>query len=115
MTTYYDNVNNNEKVKKILRKFNDIQSDHLKSVFKNSKKNLAQKEPKNLLHLLSKVRFNTDTNNFIQLIGLFKCTDKRCKISLLYVIEGNSFVMSNNMRWELSSDVTCRDKYVIYY
>ena len=27
----------------------------------------------------------------------------------------NSFVMSNNMRWELRSHVTCRDINVIYY
>ena len=44
MTTYYDNVNNNEKVKKIGRKFNDIQSDHLNNVFKNSNIILAQKQ-----------------------------------------------------------------------
>ena len=115
MTIYYYNVSNNEKVKKICRKFNDIQSDHLKNVFKNSNIILAQKQPKNLLRLLSKARFNTDTNNFIQLKGLFKCTDKRCKICLLYVNEGNSFVMSNNMRWELCSNVTCSDVNVIYY
>ena len=29
--------------------------------------------------------------------------------------EGNSFVMSNNMRWGLRSHVTFRDKNVIYY
>ena len=90
-------------------------SDHLKNLFTNSNIILAQKQPKNLLRLLSKARFNTDTNNFIQLKGLFKCTDKRCKICLLYVNEGNSFVMSNNMRWELRSHVTCRDINVIYY
>ena len=65
--------------------------------------------------MLSKARFNTDTSNFMQLKGLFKCTEKRCKIYLLYVNEGNSFVMSNNMKWELRSHVTCRDINVIYY
>ena len=69
VTTYYDNVNNNEKVKKIRRKFNDIQSDHLNNVFKNSNIILVQKQPKHLLRLLSKARFDTDTNNFIQLKG----------------------------------------------
>ena len=104
-----------KKLKKIRGKFNDIQSDHLNDVFKNSTIILAQKQPKNLLHLLFKARFNTDTNNFIQLKGLFKCTDKRCKICLLYVNEGNSFVMFNNLRWELRSHITCRDINVIYY
>ena len=46
---------------------------------------------------------------------LFKCRNKRFKICSLYVSEGNSFVMSNNMRWELRSHVTCRDINVIYY
>ena len=54
-------------MEKIRRKFNDIQSDHLNNVLKNGNIILARKQPKNLLRLLSKARFNTDTNNFIQL------------------------------------------------
>ena len=100
---------------KVTVKRNNIQSDQLKTVFKNSNRILAQKQPKSLLRLLSKAIFNTDTNNFIQPKGLFKCTDKRCKIYSLYVNEDNSFVMSNNMRWELRSHVTYRDINVIYY
>ena len=46
MTTYFDNVNNNEKVTKIRRKFNHIQSDHLKNLLKNSNIVVAQKQPK---------------------------------------------------------------------
>ena len=34
---------------------------------------------------------------------------------LLYLNEGNSFVMSHKMTWELRSFVTCRDINVIYY
>ena len=52
MTTCCDNVNNNEKVKSIRKTFNNIQSDHLKNVFKNSNTILAQKQPKKLLCLL---------------------------------------------------------------
>ena len=98
-----------KKFKKVRRKFNDIHSDHLKNVFKSSNIILAQRRPKNLLRLLSKVRFNTDTNIFIQLKGLFKYTDKRFKICLLHVNEDNSLVMTNNVKWELRSHVTCRD------
>ena len=46
VTTYFDNVNNNEKVTKIRRKFNHIQSDHLKNLLKNSNIVVAQKQPK---------------------------------------------------------------------
>ena len=89
-----------------------MQSDHLKNAFKNSNIILAQKQPKNLLRLLSKARFNTDINNVIQLKALFKCTDKRWTICVLYVNKGNSF---NNLRWELRSHVTSNDINVIYY
>ena len=65
--------------------------------------------------ILITIIFNTDTNNFIQPKGLFKCTDKRSKICYLYVNEDNSFAMSNNVRWELRSHVTYRDINVIYY
>ena len=51
----------------------------------------------------------------MQLKGLFKCTGKRFKVCLLYVNEGNRFVISSNMRWELRSHGTCRDIDVTYY
>ena len=89
--------------------FNDIQSDHLKNVFKNSNKLLAQEQPR------YNVRYNTDTNNFIKLKRLFKCTDKCCKTCLLHVNEGYNFVMSNDMKRKLRSHVTCRHINVVYY
>ena len=33
----------------------------------------------------------------------------------LYIVEGHSFIMSNNMGWELRSQVTCRSINIIYY
>ena len=111
MITY--NNNNNEIVTKIRKKFNSIQSNHLKNVFKNTSIILSQKQPKKILRVLSNARFNTDTN--IQPKGLFKRTDKRCKICLLYINEGNNFVMYNNMRWEFRSHLICRGINVIYY
>ena len=62
--------------------YDDVQSDHLKNLIKAGYIILAQKQRKTLLRLLSKARFKTDTNNFIQLNGLFKCTDKRCKYNI---------------------------------
>ena len=68
-----------------------------------------------LLRLLTRARFNTEINAFGQQKGLFKCIDKRCKICSLYIVEGHSFIMSNNMTWELQSHVTCRSINIIYY
>ena len=41
--------------------------------------------------------------------------NKSCKICSLYVNQGGSFLISNNMRWELRSHVIWRDINVIYY
>ena len=64
---------------------------------------------------MTRARFNTEINAFQQQNGLFKCIDKRCKICSLYILEGHSLIMSNNMRWELQSHVSCRSINVIYY
>ena len=93
----------------------NIQSRHLSEVFKNKNVILSQKQPKNLFRLLTRARFNTEINAFGQQNGLFKCIDNVCKICSLYVVEGESLIMSNNMRWELRSHVTWRSINIIYY
>ena len=68
-----------------------------------------------MLQLLTRARFNTGINASQQRSGLFKCIDKRCKICSLYIAERHSFIMSNNLRWELRSHVTSRSINIIYY
>ena len=41
--------------------------------------------------------------------------NKRCKIYSLYILEVHSSIISNSMRWELRSHVTCRSINMIYY
>ena len=94
-------------VRKIRSKLSIIQSRHLSEVCKNKNVILSQKQPKNLLRLSTRARFSTEINAFQQQNGLFKCIDKHCKICSLYIVEGYSFIMSNNMRWQLRSHVTC--------
>ena len=100
-------------VRKILSKLSNIQSRHHSEVFKNKKVILSQKQPKNLLRLQYSIQ--TEIYAFGKQNGLFKCIDKRCKICSLYIVEGHNFIMSNNMRWELRSHVTCRSINIIYY
>ena len=88
--------------------FLDYQSRHISEVFKNKNVIISQKQPKNVLQLLSQARFKTELNAFQQQNGFFKCIDKRCKICSVYIVEGDSFIMSNNMSWQLRSHVICR-------
>ena len=102
-------------VTKIHSKLSNIQWRHLSEVLKNKNVILSQKQPKNFLQLLTRTRFNAEINAFQQQTGLFKCIDERCKICSPYIVEGHSLIMSNNVRWELRSHVTCRSINIIYY
>ena len=115
MTTYYENIDNEKVVKKIRSKLSNIQSRHLSKVFKNKNVILSQKQPENLLRLLTQARFSTEINAFGQQNVLFKSIDKCCKICSLCIVEGHSFIMSNNMRWKLQLHVTYRSINIIYY
>ena len=64
VTTYYENIDNEKVVRKIRSKLSNIQSRHLSEVFKNKNVILSQKQPKNLLRLLTRARFNTEINAF---------------------------------------------------
>ena len=96
--THYENIDNENVVKKIHSKLSNIQSRYLSEVFENKNVILSQKQPKTLLRLLTRARFNIEINAFAKQNGLFKCIDNRCKLYLLYIAEGNDFVMSTNMR-----------------
>ena len=49
-------------VKKIRSKLSNIQLTHLSQVFKNKNVIISQKQPKNLLRLLTRTRFNAEIN-----------------------------------------------------
>ena len=89
VTTYYENIDDKKVVRKIRSIFSNIQSGHLSEVFKKEYVFLSQKQPENLLQLLTLARFNTEIN------GLFKCVDKCCKVCSPHIFEGHSFIMSN--------------------
>ena len=115
VTTYYENIDNEKVVRKIRSKLSNIQLRLVSELFKNKNVVISQKQPKNLLRLLTRAGFNTEINAFQKQNSLFKYIDKRCKIYSLYIVEGHSFIMPNNMRWELRSHVTCRSINMIYY
>ena len=82
----------------------------MKEVFGETNTILSQKQPANLLRILtSKVK------NDINTPGLFKCNNNNCKICLLYIQPCESFVTSSNVRWHIRSHINCHSKNVIYY
>ena len=59
-------IDNEKVVRKIRSKLSNIQSRLVSELFKNKNVVISQKQPKNLLQLLTRARFNTEINAFQQ-------------------------------------------------
>ena len=59
-------IDNEKVVRKIRSKLSNIQSRLVSELFKNKNVVISQKQPKNLLQLLTRVGFNTEINAFQQ-------------------------------------------------
>ena len=66
VTTYYENIDNEKVIRKIRSKLLNIQSRLVSELFKNKNVVISQKQPKNLLQLLTRAGFNTEINAFQQ-------------------------------------------------
>ena len=113
VTTFHQNIDNNLLVNSINQKISSIRSPNLKNVFQNSNIILSQRQPKNILQILTKSTFLS--NKLFLPNGVFKCNDIRCKICNLYLVECSSFQMSNGEKWEIRSNINCHSRNVIYY
>ena len=113
ITTYHDNIDNQSLVSNIRHKMGQAQSNDLKYIFDYAHIILSQRQPKNMLRTLTKAKFAATTQ--LKQNGLFKCTDKRCKICRLYIQECSNFTLSNGQNWEIRTHITCNALKVIYF
>ena len=113
VTTYYPNIDNKSLMKTIKQKFQNIQNEDLKDIFKDTNFVLSLKQPKNIYRELSSSKF-TSTRTIIE-PGTYKCKDKRCKICQLYLNETKQFLMSNGQIWDIRRNINCHSINVIYY
>ena len=99
-------------MKNIKSKIENTPSDYLKRIFQESNIFLSQRQPKNLLRLLpnSSISRNPSLPK-----GIFKCSDKRCKICRFYLIECSKFELANKKIWKVKTNITCRSRNIIYY
>ena len=112
VTTFHEDIDNNIIMKNIKRKIENNLSDYIKEIFQESNIFLSQRQPKNLLRLLS----SSSISNTPSLPkGTFKCNDKRCKICKLYLIECSEIQLANNKIWKIETNITCNSRNVIYY
>ena len=99
-------------MKNIKRKIENTPSNYIKRIFQESYIFLSQRQPKNLLRLLSN---SSISRNPSLPKGIFKCSDKRCKICRLYLIECSEFELANKKIWKIKTNIACRSRNIIYY
>ena len=114
-TTFYCNYSNysNKNVVKFIndRFTNDTNINIKEYIFSETNTVLSQKQPPNLLQLLSKAKLDTARTALEN--GLFTCNDKkRGKLCQLYIRQCKSFLTSNGKEWLITSYITCHSKNV---
>ena len=114
VTTSYSNFELNHVVKKSNELLHESKNQTIIQAFQNKKIVISYKQPKNLLRHLTKAAFYSNEPEIVT-NGIFKCQDARCKLCRLYIVECDSFIMSNNEQWEIRSHITCNSENVIYY
>ena len=112
VTTNYSNFRFNRIIKKSNDLIDNIKDANLKPVFENTNIVLSQKQPKNLMRLLSQPT-KTPITNKESLIK--KCNDKRCKICSYYLQCTSEFYTTSGVLWKIKSQMGCGSKNVIYY
>ena len=85
-------------------------SSSLKTKLKNKKVIISKRQPPNLRTILTKARFNENTEQ----ATVKKCKNAKCKLCKI-IIEGNNFHFSSvNLTFTIKTNMNCNVKYCIY-
>ena len=114
ISTYYSNYENSNVIQIAKNLINNSKDERIKSTFKEVNLIHAYKQPPNLLSLLSNSAF-INKHSDTQKCGIFKCSDKRCKICALYIQSCKSFITANGTNWEVRCYIDCNSRNVVYY
>ena len=117
MSTFYSNYN----CRNILNVTSDLirnsKDKRIQNAFQNTTFIQSNRQPKNLLQLLTNSRFLTTPHQISdqEPSGIFLCDRSNCKICRLYLQECKSFVTAKGATWNVKSHATCHSKNVLYY
>ena len=116
VTTNYANLKLNNVIRRKKHHIEHTPSNELKDTFKTCNFILSQRQPKNLLRILSPSQYPPETSNRNNPTNpISKCTDKRCKICKLYIQCVNSVVTATGKVWDIRCQMSCQSKNVIYF
>ena len=114
VTTNYSNFKFNNIIKETKTFLQNTQDQQLRNVFSDTNIILSQRQPNNLLKILSKAKFSSKTTPEH---AIKKCNDIRCNICCKNYLQCTTeFNLSNGKVWNTrTSNLTCNAKNVIYY
>ena len=116
VTTHFSNLNLQNVIRKTNHFFTNTYHTDLKETFQDCRFIYSQKQPKNLLRLLSSSKFpRSQPDQSPNAVPITKCKDKRCKICAQYLQCVDSFVASNGKTWYVKSKMSCTSQNVIYF
>lgn len=113
VTTNYSNYNCKNIIRETSRLLDNTSNNDLKEIFSDTKVILSQRQPKNILSILSNAKYEQNRETSVATIN--KCTDPRCKICSSYLQFTTEFQLSNGKTWHTKSTLSCNSKNVIYY
>ena len=113
VTNFYSNYSNSNIVNRFNKIVHNTNNVDIKNLFKDKIAVLSQKQPKNLLNLVT----SSSLHNHREENGLFHCTTKTkpCNLCKLYIQKCSSFPLSNGKIWEIKCHITCKSKNVVYF
>ena len=99
ISTYIEKYNNGTVLEVAKSLLNNTQNERLKSAFQDVKFIHAFRQPPSLMRTLchSKLEYNSQ----IDQIGVFKCSDSRCKQCAMYLQVGTQVPLHNGLVWEV--------------
>ena len=113
VTTNFSNLNLHNVILESKKLINNIQDTKLMTAFTDTKIICTQRQPRNLLNLLSKAQLKNDDNCTKPIIT--NCKDSRCNICKWYLQKDTSFAMTNRKVWNVKHSMSCHSTNVIYY
>ena len=102
-----------KKLSKIMKKTNNIEE---LQVFRDCKYIIANRQPKNLLRILSNSSFQSQRKVLRKTSAMvIKCSNIRCNICHMYLQFTNEFTLATGKIWNIRTPISCHSTNTVYF
>ena len=116
VTTHCSNYASHSIVKKANMLLDNCPNAETKKLFSQKRVIQALKQPPNILRQVTSAKYIRNNATIPRIPnGIYGCTDARCKIHALYLIQCTQFPVDNGEIWHVPCHITCNSKNVLYY